>query len=768
MHRVFVVFGLATGVLACDALVSNEYSVSDDVCFADTDCAGGSVCDADAHVCVECMRDADCRSGDRCDLGNRECVDCVEHSDCAPGLVCTDQVCSPSCADGSKNGRETGTDCGGPDCGSCPPGETCLENGDCTSAFCEGGVCDAVVCGNGVRQDDELCDDGNVDGGDGCGADCHPESCGDGHLSEAVEECDDGDITDGDGCDSNCTFSGCGNGVRAGAEGCDDGNMANGDGCDANCSVTGCGNGIVTAGEACDDGNAVESDGCDSECNPSGCGNGLINVGEGCDDNNTSNGDGCSACKVDAGWTCGGAPSLCELLGSCSNPIEVTQSGYVFQTSDFAMFGNDLNNCLQSGYAGAADVVFKVDLQANQTLRVTEESSSAVLFNLMGSVCSSAQACLATYGGSLLSWKETIPGLVFKAPTSGSYHVVVESNMQSSAGKPLQVKFEIGTCGDGVRSLGEECDDGNLTNGDGCSPACVAEKDFWCSGSPSVCAKPPIEVGANDTKSAADSNVIQLTASGGLVVGSIATMSDVDVYRVTLATPQVMRFETFSRAGDCVASNPQYPFATRLRVFNSLFVQMYEDTNSGIEECSAVVASLAAGTYYVSVEQAGFGAIPSYFLEVKPQAAAGQESEPNDTQPTADSNLGTGNNVFVLGGHLANGDTDYYAISVGQGASIRAEIIEGDMLETCESGGIDSELTVYDSLAQLFEGDFSNSGRGGCSMVDGTGSNARDPGLSMLPMGTYYVAVRADAIVQQGTNPAGQFNYRLQVTVRGN
>jgi cysteine-rich repeat protein len=35
-----------------------------------------------------------------------------------------------------------------------------------------------------------------------------------------------------------------------------------------------------------------------------------------------------------------------------------------------------------------------------------------------------------------------------------------------------------GTCGDGVRDndLGEQCDDGNTTDGDGCSSTCKKEK----------------------------------------------------------------------------------------------------------------------------------------------------------------------------------------------------------------------------------------------------------------------------------------------------
>ena len=58
---------------------------------------------------------------------------------------------------------------------------------------------------------------------------------------------------------------------------CDDGNINNGDGCSSKCLVEpgylcntavpsvctlSCGNGVVTFGEQCDDGNTVAGDGC--------------------------------------------------------------------------------------------------------------------------------------------------------------------------------------------------------------------------------------------------------------------------------------------------------------------------------------------------------------------------------------------------------------------------------------------------------------------------------------------------------------------------
>lgn len=45
------------------------------------------------------------------------------------------------------------------------------------------------------------------------------------------------------------------------------------------------------------------------------------------------------------------------------------------------------------------------------------------------------------------------------------------------------------SCGDRllIADLGEQCDDGNTADGDGCSAACKIESGFTCAGRPSVC-----------------------------------------------------------------------------------------------------------------------------------------------------------------------------------------------------------------------------------------------------------------------------------------
>jgi cysteine-rich repeat protein len=64
-------------------------------------------------------------------------------------------------------------------------------------------------------------------------------SCGNGILEEG-EACDDGNLIDGaDACDRNCTKPACGNGVHGAGEACDDGNVRNGDLCSSDC-LTAC------------------------------------------------------------------------------------------------------------------------------------------------------------------------------------------------------------------------------------------------------------------------------------------------------------------------------------------------------------------------------------------------------------------------------------------------------------------------------------------------------------------------------------------------
>lgn len=136
----------------------------------------------------------------------------------------------------------------------CPEGLECPEGTECAARQL---VCILDNCGDGIADEDERCDDGNIIAGDGCSADCKSsEICGN-EIVDLIfgEQCDRGDRESGDGCSADCRFETCGNGILDTAIGeiCDDGNTVGGDGCSADCmSDESCPNGIVDVGEQCE------------------------------------------------------------------------------------------------------------------------------------------------------------------------------------------------------------------------------------------------------------------------------------------------------------------------------------------------------------------------------------------------------------------------------------------------------------------------------------------------------------------------------------
>ncbi len=183
----------------------------------------------------------------------------VEYFDCLfPGSI-------HPCQNGVQDGAETDVDCGNSACGKgCENGQKCITGLDCISTLCSPNSkglkeCVATPCGDGAKNGPETCDDGNVQSGDGCSADCAQEQgyrCTDAGPGSCVDIDECAEMTDNCDASATCTntpgsfvcacppgFSGdgisctagCGNSVKADPEQCDDGNQASGDGCSENC-----------------------------------------------------------------------------------------------------------------------------------------------------------------------------------------------------------------------------------------------------------------------------------------------------------------------------------------------------------------------------------------------------------------------------------------------------------------------------------------------------------------------------------------------------
>lgn len=268
--------------------------------------------------------------------------------------------------------------------------------------------------------------------------------CGDGIINQTFEQCDDGNNEDGDGCSSTCqneidTPNFCGDGEIQNPnddgyeERCDDGNDDNSDQCNTNCEFTYCGDGIVqdpngyNFSEQCDDGNNTNGDGCSATCQTEGggdpfCGDGIVNQStEECDDGNNISGDG------------------------CENNCTVTMN----------------NGCHGTVDCEGWTMHFAHPLLSDAIIEIYDESHT-VLYGYM--VVPATDNPTTTVSGL---W------LIQPAPAETVYRFITYLGgvKQLTSVMPL-VCYE---CGNGIVEQGEECDDGNNEDGDGCSAICQNE-----------------------------------------------------------------------------------------------------------------------------------------------------------------------------------------------------------------------------------------------------------------------------------------------------
>jgi len=243
----------------------------------------------------------------------------------------------------------------------------------------------------------------------------------------------------------------------------------------ADVDLTRCGNGLLDPGEQCDDHNRVNRDGCSSLCqiepgfacpaagalcvpSTSTCGDGRVAVDEACDDGNLTSGDGCSAdCRtLEPGWQCGAAGRKCTPL--CGD-------GLLVATEDC----DDGNTMSGDGCSSACHPEPGVTCTG-----VPSRCPKAICGN-----------------GKVEAAEECDDG-----PANGVFHgdgtacttTCVREPQCRAAGGGNQAC--VGRCGDGVLDPGEACDDGNRTDGDGCTAACRIEGTFTCQTQPRSLAQP--------------------------------------------------------------------------------------------------------------------------------------------------------------------------------------------------------------------------------------------------------------------------------------
>jgi cysteine-rich repeat protein len=295
-----------------------------------------------------------------------------------------------------------------------------------------------MLCGNSIVEGTEACDDGNDDADDGCSPSCELE-CGDGAVT-GTEQCDPAIAAGSPGAcptDETCVDEDpCTTGVVSGT-GCEvvcefatttapiDGDSCCPDGADgttdSDCEAV-CGNGVLEAGEACD--TSIEA-GLAGAC-PTAC----------------NDGEDCTADALVDGGTCD---------AHCVAP-EITTPG-------------PDDGCCPGGATPGTDP--DCSTTCGDGVVSGDETCDTGIPGSCPTACNDGDACTVdslVNAGTCRASCTTSP----TAPGPADTCCPAGSDLGDDPDCPP-------TCGDGVITPPETCDDNNDTAGDGCSASCRIE-----------------------------------------------------------------------------------------------------------------------------------------------------------------------------------------------------------------------------------------------------------------------------------------------------
>jgi choice-of-anchor A domain-containing protein len=470
------------------------------------------------------------QSGEECDDGNFVDADlCTSHcfiAECGDGIVGPGE----SCDDGNTNDADACTvACEPATCGDgiTGNGEQCDDGNNANNDGCTGS-CRDEFCGDGTVQTGEGCDDGNNANNDGCNASCDDEFCGDGTV-QTGEACDDGNNTNDDGCSAVCVEEFCGDGVVQGGEQCDDGNTNDGDGCLTTCefdldcpenlgvaqpyNVFVFGNytgGLDVLGRVAAGGDVSMSGFSVGQATPGGnalVAGGSVNLNGGQVYGNVIYGTTASAVGVGVtGIVAQGSPidfgaaeagflaqsaDLAARLDTAAAEVRyfpgstlIRLTGTNADTNVFSVDGDDI--AMASGFEirapAGSTVLVNVSGEAvsfsNFGMSLAGVTSRTVLFNAYEAT--SIELHSIGFRGSLLAPFADVTfdngdlrGTLVAASLigSGEFHSA-----------PFEGVLPCPGCGDGLVDPGEQCDDGNDADNDGCSSTCETEAHYCGDG----------------------------------------------------------------------------------------------------------------------------------------------------------------------------------------------------------------------------------------------------------------------------------------------
>jgi cysteine-rich repeat protein len=205
-----------------------------------------------------------------------------------------------------------------------------------------------------------------------------------------------------------------------------------------------------------------------------------------------------------------------------------------------------------------------------------------------------------------------------RALPPGTYYVRVTESGDNAVipAYSLRVTTTAFGCGDGILIAAEQCDDGNLMSGDGCSATCTVE------GTPVVREVEPNEDGMVSTGGGSTGNDFAITGNGPfsadvIIDAAIMPVGDEDVFVITnpTASPVSVTFQTGTNATgtECVSAD------TYIHIRNALGMSLASDDDGApVGTCSMLTYMIpATTTVYAHVFRWNDGTvIPRYFLIV--------------------------------------------------------------------------------------------------------------------------------------------------------
>jgi cysteine-rich repeat protein len=518
---------------------------------------------------------------------------------------------------------------------------------------------------------------------------------------------------------------------------------------DAACAPV-CGNTVKEGTEQCDDGNTQPGDGCSSQCQIEiVCGDNIKSGGETCDDGNTVEGDGCSP--------------------TCTVEYAETEPNNTAQTA------NLYNNTVR--WIGRIDPSSDVDFI---TVTLTETSSTlrAAVHNTSSATECSMDTLLEIFAQDtttrLALDDDSGPGYcsdVSKtALPAGTYYIRLGSYTRTPYDYQMDVTITPEWCGDRRVTGTEQCDDGNSTAMDGCSPTCTIE--IICGdrvrGGAEECddgntvegdgCSPTCQFEMQETES---NDSVALANTYGETTrehwrGRIEPATDQDYVAVTLTANTSTLHAEITPVADSACYYMEIDSMLEIIAPDGTTVVAADD-NGGVGNCSLVSAQgLAPGVYYIHTSATGStlaGFMYDLAITIEPDICG--DGERTGAEQCEDGNTLDGdscdhtchyelsetepNNIFTQANPFSTektwismigpqGDQDWVSVVVPNNNSRLVVEVKDPGNSDCANYKISPELEIQNSEGYRLARD-ETSGIGNCPLIT----------LEHLNAGTYYI-----------------------------